>query len=135
DHEPLSRVEHRHRSRDARLEDRRVRVAQLEVVDVAAELPLESTALAATEQVPLLEPEEAAQAGPLADRCTEVDVAGATLGDAEGDVDVAVLARGDVGNRHRLLEEAEVGDVVPRTDQPLAIEQFTGHDDDRLADH
>ncbi len=47
----------------------------------------------------------------------------------------AVGRRLHVGRRQRLLEEAEVGDVLIRTDQPLAAEQIAGQHDDRFADH
>ncbi len=129
------RVEERHRARDPRPEHRRIGIAELEVVDVAAELPLQPAPLATTEEVRFLEAEEAAEAGPLPHRRTEVDVAGALLGDREGDVDVAVVERLDVGHRQRLFEEVQVGDVLVRADQPLAIEQLAREDDDRLADH
>ena len=82
------------------------------------ELPLEPAPLALAEEVRLLQPEEAADAGALPQRRAEVDVAGAPLLDPEDDVDVdAVLGRLDVGRRHRLLEEAQVGDVLVRADQ------------------
>ena len=39
------------------------------------------------------------------------------------------------GRRQRLLEEAEVGDVLIRADQPVAAEEIAREHDDRLADH
>ena len=129
------RVEQRHRSGDAALADGGVGVAQREIVDVGAELPLQPPPLAPAEEVRLLEPEESADPRALPQRRAEVDVAGAALLDPEYDVHVdAVGRRLDVRRGERLLEEAEVGDVLVRTDQALAAEEITGEHDDRLAD-
>src|SRR5438552_3333239 len=61
-------VEQRDGARDPALADGRVGVAQREVVDVLAELPLELAALSAAEEVRLLQPQEAADPGALPQR-------------------------------------------------------------------
>ncbi len=80
---PGARVEERDGARDATLPNGRIGVAQREIVDVRPELPLELAPLAPAEQVRLLEPQETADAGSLAERGTEVDVAGAAFLDPE----------------------------------------------------
>ena len=134
--EALPRVEERDRARHPALLDGRVGVREREIVDVGAELPLELAPLAPAEQVRLFEPEEAADAGALPQRRAEVDVAGALLLDPEHHIDVhAVLGWPHVGRRQRLLEVAQVADVLVRADQQLAVEQVARQQHDRLADH
>src|SRR5204863_1367795 len=88
-----ARVVHADRRRDARLAHGGIGVRDVEIVDVLSELPLEPAALALPEQIRLVEPEEAADAGALSHRRAEVDVAGPLLGNLEHDVDVALIVR------------------------------------------
>src|SRR5882724_13230819 len=106
-------IEERDGARDAALADGRIGVAQREVVDVLAELPLELAALAPAEQVRLLQSKEPTDSGALPQRSAEVDVARPALLDPEGDVDVDPVGRWlDVGIGERLLEESLIGDVL-----------------------
>ncbi len=92
---------------------RRVRVRDVEVVDVVSELPVELDPLALAEQVGFVESDEPAHPGPLADRRPEIDVARAPLGDLEDDIDITLLiGRFDPWHRKRLLEEPEVGQAL-----------------------
>jgi len=93
------------------------------VTDVLAELPLKVALLPLPEQVRLVKPEEAADAGPLPDRGAEVDVAGVLFRHPKDDVDVALIVGGTgVGKRQRLLEEAEVRDVLVRVKERVLAE-------------
>src|SRR6266853_348323 len=66
--------------RDAGLPNRGIGVADGEVADVLAELPLEVALLPLTEQVWLVQPEKPSHARALPDRRAEIDVARVFLG-------------------------------------------------------
>ena len=115
---------------------RGVGVRQVELVDVLAELPLKAALLPLADQVRFFEPDEPAETRALAEGGPEVDLARVLLGHPEDDVDVALLIGGSrVRERQRLLEEAEVGDVLVRADQRVLPEHIARQDDDRVTDH
>src|SRR5712692_4033683 len=94
-------------ARESPAANRRIGVRRLEVIDVLAELPLKRKALGPTQQVGLLEPDEAAEAGSLSQGCPEIHVAGALLLHSEDDVDIPLLVGGPgIRRRHRVSEEA-----------------------------
>src|SRR6185503_698171 len=104
---------------------------QVEVVHVTSELPLERAALAATEQVRLVESDEAADAQALTDGRPEVHVTRALLFDVEDDVHVALLVRRAlIRRRNRALEEAEVSNALPASNEPSLVVDITGNDDE-----
>src|SRR5690606_25697750 len=118
------RVVRLHRPGNQRPLDRRVREADVGVVDVTAEQALDRPSLALAEEVRLVEPDEAADPGALPHRRAEVHVAGALLLHREDDVHVTLLLlrRADVGRRHGRLEEAQVADALPAPDEEVPVE-------------
>jgi hypothetical protein len=123
-----------HGSRDTTLLDGRVRVRQVEVIDVAAELPLQRALLAEAEEVRLLESDEAADTSPLPDRRSEIHAPGPFLLHAKDDVDVSPLVcLAGVWRRQRRVEESEVRDVVIAANQQVLVEHVTRQHEDLLA--
>ena len=112
-----------------------VAVGEVEVVDVAPELPLHLSPLAAAKKVRLIQSDEPAQAGALAHGSTEVDVAGPLFLHVEHNVHIALLAtRACLRGSHRRLEEIQVADVLVAADQIIAVEQLARGEDDLLPD-
>src|SRR5690606_40416463 len=129
----VTRVEERDRAADPRPGDRRIRVARVEVVRVAAPLQPYPPRLRPAEEVRVLVPEEAGQPAPTADRGAEVDRAGLLLLHVEDDVDVAVLQRLDVRRRQGRLEEAQPRDGLVALEKGLLVVHVPGEYVDPVA--
>src|SRR2546422_4410022 len=72
----------------------------------------------------------------LPHRRTEVDVPRAFLRDPEDDIYISlVVRRARVRERHRLLEEPQIGDVLVGANQGVLAEHVAREQDDRLPDH
>ncbi len=129
-------IVHVQSARDAGLAQRRVGVGHDELVDVLAELPLETAPLALAEEVGLFEADEPADARALPQGGPEVDVAAVLLGHPEDDVHVPlIVGRTGFRERERLFEEPEVGDVLVRANQRVLAVHVARQDHDRITNH
>ena len=108
---------------------RGIGVAEAEVLDVLAELPLQRPRLHSPNRLGWSKPMKPPSAGALSDRRTEVDVAGPLFLDVEDQVDVALVVRlPRVRRRHVLLEEAKVGDAAIALNQAVLVEHVARQD-------